>query len=137
MNFPWDTINNYIASLTSKIAAEPRSNTTPSLVTRVLGSIHPIVLRVEPYFEALGKQIRASSYQVVTGWTRMALEDGAGERVFAVALGYAVIGLLISFYLNVFVGSGRSAGRAVRSAVRQQLLVVKVRLLRNILHCLS
>lgn len=64
----------------------------------------------------------------------MALGDGTGERVFAIALGYAVIGVLIALYLNVFtVGSVKSAGRAVRSAVRQQLLVVKVRLLRNIL----
>ena len=62
----------------------------------------------------------------------MALGDGTGERVFAIALGYAVIGLLLAFYLNIFtVGSARSAGRAVRSAVRQQLLVVKARLLRN------
>jgi E3 ubiquitin-protein ligase MARCH6 len=58
----------------------------------------------------------------------MALGDGTGERIFAIALGYAVIGLLIAFYLNVFtVGTVKSAGRAVRSAVRQQLLVVKVR----------
>jgi len=57
----------------------------------------------------------------------MALGDGTGERIFAIALGYAVIGLLIAFYLNVFtVGTVKSAGRAVRSAVRQQLLVVKV-----------
>ena len=138
MNFPWDTTNSYIASLTSKIAAGPRPNTTPSLVTRVLGSMYPIVLRVEPYFEALGKQVRASSYQVATGWTRMALGDGTGERVFAIALGYAVIGLLIALYLNVFtVGSVKNAGRAVRSAVRQQLLVVKVRLLRDVLLWLS
>jgi E3 ubiquitin-protein ligase MARCH6 len=51
----------------------------------------------------------------------MALGDGTGERVFAIALGYAVIGLLVAFYLNVFtVGSVKSAGRAVRGAVRQQ-----------------
>ena len=138
MNFPWDTTNSYVASLTSKIAAGPRPNTTPSLVTRVLGSMHPIVLRAEPYFEASGKQVRASSYQVATGWTRMALGDGTGERIFAIALGYAVIGLLIALYLNVFtVGSVKNAGRAVRSAVRQQLLVVKVRPLRNVPLCLS
>ncbi len=64
----------------------------------------------------------------------MALGDGTGERFFAIALGYAVIGLLVAFYLNIFtVGSVKSAGRAVRSAVRQQLLVVKVSLLNNTL----
>jgi len=138
MNFPWDTTNGYIASLTSKLVAESRPNTTPSLVARVLGSMDPILVGVEPYFGALGKQARASSYQVATSWTRLAIGDGTGERVFAIALGYAVIGLLIAFYLNVFtVGSVKSAGRAVRSAVRQQLLVVKVRVLREILLCPS
>ena len=127
MNFPWDTVNGYIISLASKFAAEPSSNSTPSIITRLLESKRPIVVAAEPYVEALGKQARTSSYQVATGWTRMALGDGTGERVFAIALGYAVIGLLVAFYLNVFtVGSVKSAGRAVRSAVRQQLLVVKV-----------
>jgi E3 ubiquitin-protein ligase MARCH6 len=127
MNFPWDTVNGYIISLASKFPAEPSSNSTPSIITRLLESKRPIVVAAEPYVEALGKQARTSSYQVATGWTRMALGDGTGERVFAIALGYAVIGLLMAFYLNVFtVGSVKSAGRAVRSAVRQQLLVVKV-----------
>jgi E3 ubiquitin-protein ligase MARCH6 len=127
MNFPWDTVYGYIISLASKFAAEPSSNSTPSIITRLLESKRPIVVAAEPYVEALGKQARTSSYQVATGWTRMALGDGTGERVFAIALGYAVIGLLVAFYLNVFtVGSVKSAGRAVRSAVRQQLLVVKV-----------
>ncbi len=138
MDLPWDTANGYMVSLTSKLAVDPHSNPTPSVVTRVLKSKHPIVVRAEPYLEALGKHVRISSYQVATGWTRMALGDGTGERVFAIALGYAVIGLLIAFYLNVFtVGSVKSAGRAVRSAVRQQLLVVKARLPRNVLLCPS
>ncbi len=100
---------------------------TSSIVDRVLESNHPAVQAAERYLEVLGKQVRKSSYQVATSWTRMALGDGTGERIFAIALGYAVIGLLIAFYLNVFtVGTVKSAGRAVRSAVRQQLLVVKV-----------
>jgi hypothetical protein len=133
MNFPWDSVNGYIISLASKFAAEPSSNSTPSIITRLSESKRPIVVAAEPYVEALGKQARTSSYQVATGWTRMALGDGTGERVFAIALGYAVIGLLVAFYLNVFtVGSVKSAGRAVRSAVRQQLLVVKVSVLTNL-----
>ncbi|KAN0115652.1 hypothetical protein V8E52_006771 [Russula decolorans] len=127
VNFSWNTVNSYIVSVASKFAAEPSSNSTPSIITRFLESKQPIVVAAEPYVEALGKQARTSSYQVATGWTRMALGDGTGERVFAIALGYAVIGLLVAFYLNIFtVGSVKSAGRAVRSAVRQQLLVVKV-----------
>jgi E3 ubiquitin-protein ligase MARCH6 len=126
INFPWDKANNYLGSLASKLAAEPSSNPTPPIITRLMESGNPVVVVAEPYLEALGKQARMGSSQVATGWTRMALGDGTGERVFAIALGYAVIGLLIAFYLNVFtVGSVKSAGRAVRSAVRQQLLVVK------------
>jgi E3 ubiquitin-protein ligase MARCH6 len=133
VNFSWNTVNSYIVSVASKFAPEPSSNSTPSIITRLLESKQPIVVAAEPYVEALGKQARTSSYQVATGWTRMALGDGTGERVFAIALGYAVIGLLVAFYLNVFtVGSVKSAGRAVRSAVRQQLLVVKASLLNNV-----
>jgi len=58
----------------------------------------------------------------------MAFGDGPAERTFAILLGYVVVGLVLAIYLNLFtVGNARSAGRAVRSAVRQQLLVLKVR----------
>ncbi|KAI0294319.1 hypothetical protein B0F90DRAFT_1757507 [Multifurca ochricompacta] len=125
VGLPWDKATQYLVSLPSKLAPEPRSDPTPSIIDRILESNHPVVLTVEPYLEALGKQVRINSYQVATGWTKLALGDGTGERVFAIALGYAVIGLLIAFYLNIFtVGTVKSAGRAVRSAVRQQLLVV-------------
>ncbi|KAH9046014.1 hypothetical protein EDB84DRAFT_1265628 [Lactarius hengduanensis] len=126
VNFPWDRVNAYVISLSSKLVSGQRSETS-SVIDRILESNHPAVKAAEHYLEVLGKQVRISSYQVATSWTRMALGDGTGERIFAIALGYAVIGLLIAFYLNVFtVGTVRSAGRAVRSAVRQQLLVVKV-----------
>jgi E3 ubiquitin-protein ligase MARCH6 len=128
INLPWDKATSYFGSLPSKLAADSRSNSTPSFIARLLESNHPVVEATEPYLEALSKQVRISSCQIATGWKRMALGDGTGERIFAISLGYAVIGLLIAFYLNVFtVGTVKSAGRAVRSAVRQQLLVVKVR----------
>lgn len=64
---------------------------------------------------------------VKSTWIRLALGDGTPEKVFAVVLGYAVVGLLLALYLNILtVGNVKSAGRAVRSAVRQQLLVFKV-----------
>ncbi|KAN0128787.1 hypothetical protein V8E53_013374 [Lactarius tabidus] len=126
VNFPWDKVNAYIVYLSSKLVSGQRLETS-SIIDRVLGSNHPAVQAAESYLEVWGKQVMTSSYQVATSWTRMALGDGTGERIFAIILGYAVIGLLIAFYLNVFtVGSVKSAGRAVRSAVRQQLLVVKV-----------
>ncbi|KAI0761783.1 hypothetical protein BD413DRAFT_700194 [Trametes elegans] len=86
------------------------------------------VMRViEPYFAPLGENIRQWSTRGKEAWIEMAMGDERQDRVFAVALGYAVVGLLLAVYLNVLtVGTMRSAGRAVRSAIRQQLLVVKV-----------
>lgn len=72
--------------------------------------------------------------QAQATWTRLALGQGPSERAFAVILGYAVVGLLLSLYLNLLtVGNAKTAGRAVRSAVRQQLLVLKVRITVEIL----
>lgn len=132
VNFPWDKVNAYIVHLSSKLVSGQRLETS-SIIDRILESNHPVVQAAESYLEVLGRQVMTSSYQVAISWTRMALGDGTGERIFAIVLGYAVIGLLIAFYLNVFtVGSVKSAGRAVRSAVRQQLLVVKVGELANV-----
>jgi E3 ubiquitin-protein ligase MARCH6 len=83
----------------------------------------------EPYFALLGREVRLHAMQMHATWTRLALGHGPMERTFAVALGYAVVALLLSLYLNILtVGNVRSAGKAVRNAVRQQLLIVKVRL---------
>jgi len=81
----------------------------------------------EPYFAILGTEVRTRTARAQILWTRLALGEGPGERVFAVVLGYAVVGSLLALYLNILtVGNARSAGRAVRNAVRQQLLVLKV-----------
>ena len=87
----------------------------------------PLIRLAEPYFAALGKEVRLTSVRLLTAWIRLALGDGTTEKIFAVALGYAVVALLLALYLNILtVGNVRNAGRAVRSAVRQQLLVLKV-----------
>lgn len=81
----------------------------------------------EPYFAPLGQSVRQWSEQGKETWVEMAVGDDRQDRVFAVSLGYVVVGLLLAIYLNILtVGTMRSAGRAVRSAIRQQLLVVKV-----------
>jgi E3 ubiquitin-protein ligase MARCH6 len=60
-------------------------------------------------------------------WEQLAIGDGTHERVFAVCLGYGVFGLGLVIYMNILnMGAVRTAGRAVRAAVRQQLLIVKV-----------
>jgi E3 ubiquitin-protein ligase MARCH6 len=84
----------------------------------------------EPFFAALGSKVRLHVIQVQSSWIRLALGSGPANRVFAVGLGYVVVCLLFSLYLNILtVGNARSAGVVVRNAVRQQLLVVKVYIL--------
>ncbi|KAK7031639.1 RING-CH-type domain-containing protein [Favolaschia claudopus] len=86
-----------------------------------------IVDAAEPYFAALGKEVRVSSEQLRTTWTQLALGRGPKEKVFAIGLGYVVVMILVSLYLNLLtVGNMKTAGRAVRTAVREQLLVLKV-----------
>lgn len=82
---------------------------------------------LESYFADFGRDIRLATEQARQSWAHLALGHGTPERTFAICLGYTVITICLAFYLNVFtVGNARSAGRAVRNAVRQQLLVVKV-----------
>ncbi|KZV69277.1 hypothetical protein PENSPDRAFT_608901 [Peniophora sp. CONT] len=62
-----------------------------------------------------------------TSWTKLATSDAPSARASAVAIGYGAVGLGLVMWLNVVnVGSVRSVGRAVRDAVRQWVLVVKV-----------
>lgn len=60
-------------------------------------------------------------------WIELATKDGPLNRFFAVVLGYLIVALLVALYLNVLnVGNVRNAGRAIRNAIRQQLIVLKV-----------
>lgn len=80
-----------------------------------------------PYFAILGREIRLYVARVQSTWIRLALGSGSTNRVFAVCLGYVVVCLVFCLYLNILtVGNARTAGIAVRNAVRQQLLVLKV-----------
>ena len=84
----------------------------------------------EPYFAPLGRTIRLLGSDLRRHWVRLALGNGTAEKMFAIFLGYLVDAILLAVYLNLLnVGSMKSAGRAIRNAVRQQLLVVKVRVL--------
>lgn len=83
---------------------------------------------LEPYFAQLGKDVRVVGSAAKESWTELAVENGTIERVFAVCLGYFGLTLILAAYLNLLtVGNARTAGRAVRNVIRQQLLVVKVR----------
>ncbi|TFK39450.1 hypothetical protein BDQ12DRAFT_704973 [Crucibulum laeve] len=105
-----------------------RETVNTSNATSIIASAFPEMLGpTEPYFTMLGKEVRLGAGKLKETWIQMAMGGGPTERTFAVVLGYAVVGLLLSLYLNLLtVGNARSAGRAVRSAVRQQLLVLKV-----------
>ncbi|KAJ7708893.1 hypothetical protein B0H17DRAFT_1174191 [Mycena rosella] len=99
----------------------------PSTISPSSGFQHAIVNAAEPYFAALGQEVRVSATQIQATWTRLALGHGPKEKIFAVALGYVVVMVLVSLYLNLLtVGNMKTAGRAVRTAVREQLLVLKV-----------
>ena len=109
------------------VSESPDAQPSSSYLYRVLEDDTTIMPAVEPYFASIGKNVREWSNEGKTSWVRFATGDTPNDRAFAVLLGYAVVGLLLAIYLNILtIGSMRSAGRAVRSAVRQQLLVVKV-----------
>ncbi|KAH9933406.1 uncharacterized protein B0H18DRAFT_1196777 [Fomitopsis serialis] len=103
------------------------TETPSSLLDRVAESDSVVFHYIEPYFAPLGNKIRLSSEEAKSTWMRLAVGSGPNEKIFAILLGYAVMGLLLALYLNVLtIGNVKNAGKAVRSAVRQQLLVVKV-----------
>ena len=75
---------------------------------------------VESYVAPLGKNVREWFGEGKSSWAQLATGDMPNDRVFAVILGYTVVGLLLVIYLNsVTVGSMRSTRRAVRNAVCQ------------------
>ncbi|CDO76301.1 hypothetical protein BN946_scf184917.g17 [Trametes cinnabarina] len=115
------------SATSSKPADTSQVENRASFLHRLLEEDATVMQAIEPYFAPLGRNIRQWSTSVKETWTELAIGDDRQDRVFAVLLGYGVVGILIAIYLNVLtVGSMRSAGRAVRSAIRQQLLVVKV-----------
>lgn len=115
------------SAATSTPSEAAKAEPTPSYLYRLLEEDTTVMRMAEPYFAPLGQSVRQWSEQGKETWVEMAVGDDRQDRVFAVSLGYAVVGLLLAIYLNILtVGTMRSAGRAVRSAIRQQLLVVKV-----------
>ena len=57
----------------------------------------------------------------------MSLGRGPVEKAFAIVFGYFMIGIALAVYMNILtVGTIKSAEKALKIAVRQQLLVVKV-----------
>ncbi|CAE6447141.1 unnamed protein product [Rhizoctonia solani] len=85
--------------------------------------------RIESRFAALGRTVRLFSHAFARRWQQLAIADGTSERAFAICLGYMVLCMVMGIYLGVLnTGAVRGAARALRNAVKQQLIVVKVAL---------
>ena len=81
----------------------------------------------EEVFAVFGRHIRVAFVAILEQWVELAEGDGTMERLWAIFLGYAIVAFLAALYLNtITVGNVRSAGRAVRNAIRQQMIVLKV-----------
>jgi E3 ubiquitin-protein ligase MARCH6 len=82
---------------------------------------------IEPYFATLGQEVRENADGVASWWIRMSLGRGPVEKAFAIVFGYLLVGIGLAVYMNILtVGTIKTAEKALRTAVRQQLLVVKV-----------
>ncbi|KAG8767308.1 hypothetical protein FRC12_006318 [Ceratobasidium sp. 428] len=81
---------------------------------------------IESRFAALGRAARLFSHAFARRWQQLAVADGTSERAFAISLGYLVLTLVMGIYLGVLnAGAVRGAARALRNAVKQQLIVIK------------
>ncbi|KZT09822.1 uncharacterized protein LAESUDRAFT_694262 [Laetiporus sulphureus 93-53] len=100
---------------------------SPSIFDRVLQQDSAVMRFIEPYFAPLGNKACLLVEEAKLTYLRLAIGSGPNEKVFAILLGYAAVGFLLALYLNILtIGNVRNAGRAVRNAVREQLLVIKV-----------
>lgn len=106
---------------------QPLAQPSLSLLERLAQNDSEWFSLIGPYFAPIGRLVRIGSGDFWTSWIRLTIGHGTSSRLFAIALGYFIDALLVALYLNVLtVGNVKSAGRAVRSVVRQQLLVLKV-----------
>ena len=112
----------------SESASVEASESTGTVMSLLSTSGATVWEYMEPYFAILGRKVRLTSVATKDSWENLALGDDSANRFFAVLLGYSVVGTLLALYMNIItVSSMQSAGRAVRAAVRQQLVVLKVR----------
>ncbi|CCM02594.1 uncharacterized protein FIBRA_04697 [Fibroporia radiculosa] len=124
MDYVWEQA---VARNSAKPSATSSRSFYLTFVEELMEADGPVMSFIDPSFAPLGSTIRLTAREAKRTWISLAVGNGPNEKVFAILLGYAVVGLLLAIYLNVLtVGNVRSAGRAVRSAIRQQLLVIKV-----------
>jgi len=108
-------------------ASNVTSSSNIGLPLSILDSIPDHLGPLEPHFAALGSEIRELTSSLRETWIRLALGTGPTSRIFAIFLGDTVSTFLFCIYLNILtVGNARTAGAALRNAIRQQMLVLKV-----------
>ncbi|KAG8699785.1 hypothetical protein FRC08_005103, partial [Ceratobasidium sp. 394] len=111
-------------------ASVPRPSPTNTVERILFGLPAPSVQSledIESRFAALGRAVRLFSHAFARRWQQLAVADGTSERAFAITLGYLVLTLVMGIYLGVLnAGAVRGAARALRNAVKQQLIVIKV-----------
>ncbi|CAE6474360.1 unnamed protein product [Rhizoctonia solani] len=85
--------------------------------------------QIESQLAAFGRTVRLFSHAFARRWQQLTIADGTSERAFAICLGYIVLCMVMGIYLGILnTGAVRGAARALRNAVKQQLIVVKVAL---------
>jgi len=108
-------------------ASNVTSSSNIGLPLSILDSIPDHLGPLELHFAALGSEIRELTSSIRETWIRLTLGTGPTSRVFAIFLGDLVSTFLFCIYLNILtVGNARTAGAALRNAIRQQMLVLKV-----------
>ncbi|CCO30876.1 E3 ubiquitin-protein ligase MARCH6 [Rhizoctonia solani AG-1 IB] len=119
----------------SQAAADPSvpqpspTNTVEHIIFRLPAPSMQSLEHVESRLAAFGRTVRLFSHAFARRWQQLAIADGTSERAFAICLGYIVLCMIMGIYLGVLnAGTVRGAARALRNAVKQQLIVVKVAL---------
>ncbi|KIK61982.1 hypothetical protein GYMLUDRAFT_198796 [Collybiopsis luxurians FD-317 M1] len=106
------------------VASVPEAVSQPTILSQ---AFETSIDYVEPYFAPIGEEVQQIYTKSGELWTQLATGDGPVEKIFSVVFGYCLLASILAVYLNILtVGNVKTAGRAVRGAVKQQLLVLKV-----------
>lgn len=125
----WDRLVAHSRAAANTSLPRPSPTSTAERILFQLPAPIESLEQIESRFSALGRTVRLFSHAFVRRWQQLTLSDGTSERAFAICLGYIVLCTVMGIYLGVLnAGTVRGAARALRNAVKQQLIVLKVRI---------
>ncbi|CUA78051.1 E3 ubiquitin-protein ligase MARCH6 [Rhizoctonia solani] len=126
----WDRLVAHAQAAVDPSVPKPSpTNVAERIIFRLPAPSMHSLEQVEGRFSAFGRAVRLFSHAFARRWQQLTIADGTAERAFAICLGYAVLCMVMGIYLGVLnTGAVRGAARALRNAVKQQLIVVKVAL---------